>query len=621
MLMMKYRKLRRLIPLLMLLVVTGGGIAIAGREADADAIRQRREAARHYYLTAARYSALGQNAEAAELYKKAYMLDSTYAEAALQYGVRRWGMPADTLSTPAERAESKRIAKKFLKEYPGDFFPNLFLSNVMERAGEFDESIAVLEGINRQDPGNTDVLMHLSALYLDTRQFDKALDAINAYERIEGEGIELLIRKAGMMLAMGDTAAALRETDRMMAKYPANTQYAIFKGQLYSYINRPDSALKALTYAETLEKPGYGGPVKLQLADYYRATGDSVAYDRKMYEALLAEDLDFDTKNEVMAYYLQTLIRDNADRSRGDRLFTVLREQYPHEPDLLALSARYNASKSDFPQALDDIGYAIDMDHTNPEYWEQAIVYAFMLDDHQKADSLYNKARQLLPKTPMRIYSLAGTNATVMEQYDRALKIYQLALDENFPGQHISQKADMDALGTFLTYDNINDLISLYTEIGDAYYKKDDREHAFINYDNALALDPDDALTLNNYAYFLVEENTPVSEEDLEKADDMSRRAINQNPENPTYLDTRAWVLFRKKDFEKARELEERAIELLGDDADETELGEYRHHLGDILFMLNEPAKALEEWEKALKGCPDDSLLRKKVKDRTFYYE
>lgn len=80
-------------------------------------------------------------------------------------------------------------------------------------------------------------------------------------------------------------------------------------------------------------------------------------------------------------------------------------------------------------------------------------------------------------------------------------------------------------------------------------------------------------------------------------------------------------MLFRKKDFDQARELEERAIELLGDDADADEKGEYLHHLGDILFMLNEPDKAIEMWKMALKACPDDSLLHKKVRDRTFYYE
>lgn len=611
----------RLLPALLMLMLLGAGAAIASRNASTRQAEARRSAARHYYLTAAQYSANGLNAEAGELYKKAYQLDSTYAEAALQYGVRRWGMPTDTLSTPREKAESKRIAKKFLAAYPGDFFPNIFLSNIMENNGEYDESVAVLEGIQRQDPGNTDVLMHLSQLYLDTREFDKALDAINAYERIEGEGIELLIRKAGMLLAMGDTAAALRETDRMIAKYPANTQYPLFKGQLFSYINQPDSALKTLKYVESLEKPGFGGPVKLQLANYYRMQGDSVAYDNKMYEALLTEDIDFESKNEIMAYYLQGLFSEVSDRSRADKLFDALREQYPHEPDLLALSARYNAAKMDFAKALDDVGYALDMDHTNPDYWEQAMVYSFMLDDGEKVDSLYNRARAILPKVPIRLYNLAGTNATAMEDYDRALSIYEIALAENFPGQDMEKPADMQMLGKFLTYDNITDLISLYTEIGDAYYKKDDRIHAFINYDNALSLDPDNALTLNNYAYFLVEANTPATDEELQKADDMSLRAITQSPDNPVYLDTRAWVLFRKKDFTQAREIEERAISLLAEDAEPSERGEYLHHLGDILFMLELPDEAVQKWQEALKCTPDDALLKKKVTHRTFYYE
>ena len=610
----------RLLPVMLLLTIIFGSLGIFARKDDAEA-RRRRQAARHYYLVAAQYSATGHNAEAAELFKKAYNIDTTYSEAALQYGARRWGMPVDTLSTPEEKAISKRIAKKFLKEYPADLFPNLFLSNVMENGGEIDESVAVLENLNRQDPGNTDVLIHLSALYLDQRKFDKALDAINAYERIEGDGIELLIRKSGMMLAMGDTAAALRETDRYIAKYPADLSYPIFKGQLYNYINRPDSALKAFTYVESLEKPGFGGPVKLQLADYYRSINDSVSYDKKMYEALLSEDLDFITKNDVMAFYLQTLIVDNADRSRGDRLFEVLKEQYPHEPDLLALSARYNAAKKEYAKAIEDVGYAIDMDHTNPEYWEQAMIYSILNDNTSAVDSIYRRARLSLDKTPMSIYNLAGNNAILTEDYDRALSIYQLALDENFPGQEISRPADLQALGTFLTYQNIPDLISLYTGVGDVYYKMGDRQHSYINYDNALTLDPDNALTLNNYAYYIVEGNGQISDDDLKKADEMSLKAVTQIPDNPTYLDTRAWVLFRKKQFDDALELEQRAIELLDEDAEKEETAEYYHHLGDILFMINRPQEAVDAWKTALEATPDDELLKKKVKNRTFYYE
>ena len=221
----------------------------------------------------------------------------------------------------------------------------------------------------------------------------------------------------------------------------------------------------------------------------------------------------------------------------------------------------------------------------------------------------------------MSIYNLAGNNAILTEDYDRALSIYQLALDENFPGQEISRPADLQALGTFLTYQNIPDLISLYTGVGDVYYKMGDRQHSYINYDNALTLDPDNALTLNNYAYYIVEGHGQISDDDLKKADEMSLKAVTQIPDNPTYLDTRAWVLFRKKQFDDALELEQRAIELLDEDAEKEETAEYYHHLGDILFMINRPQEAVDAWKTALEATPDDELLKKKVKNRTFYYE
>jgi hypothetical protein len=37
--------------------------------------------------------------------------------------------------------------------------------------------------------------------------------------------------------------------------------------------------------------------------------------------------------------------------------------------------------------------------------------------------------------------------------------------------------------------------------------------------------------------------------------------------------------------------------------------------------MTGEPDKALEYWEKALKLEPDNELLAKKVKYKTFFYE
>lgn len=59
----------------------------------------------------------------------------------------------------------------------------------------------------------------------------------------------------------------------------------------------------------------------------------------------------------------------------------------------------------------------------------------------------------------------------------------------------------------------------------------------------------------------------------------------------------------------------------LDEDAEKEETAEYYHHLGDILFMINRPQEAVDAWKTALEATPDDELLKKKVKNRTFYYE
>ena len=48
---------------------------------------------------------------------------------------------------------------------------------------------------------------------------------------------------------------------------------------------------------------------------------------------------------------------------------------------------------------------------------------------------------------------------------------------------------------------------------------------------------------------------------------------------------------------------------------------EVLHHAGDIYYMNGDHKAAVEFWEKALKLDPDNALLRKKVKEKTHFYE
>ena len=75
---------------------------------------------------------------------------------------------------------------------------------------------------------------------------------------------------------------------------------------------------------------------------------------------------------------------------------------------------------------------------------------------------------------------------------------------------------------------------------GDVYYQQfRDSKKAYETYEQALLADPDRTSVLNNYAYYLSQEGRK-----LRKALKMSRRTIELEPDNATYLDTYGWILY-----------------------------------------------------------------------------
>ena len=109
---------------------------------------------------------------------------------------------------------------------------------------------------------------------------------------------------------------------------------------------------------------------------------------------------------------------------------------------------------------------------------------------------------------------------------------------------------------------------------------------------------------LNNYAYYLSERN-----EDLEKAEQMSRKTIDAEPKNSTFLDTYAWILFQQGKYADAKTYIDQAIE------NDSTLGDVvLEHAGDIYYMSGEKEKALDFWTKAAEKGEGSGLLSKKIK-------
>lgn len=101
---------------------------------------------------------------------------------------------------------------------------------------------------------------------------------------------------------------------------------------------------------------------------------------------------------------------------------------------------------------------------------------------------------------------------------------------------------------------------------------------------------PDQAGLNNDLGYILASHDRK-----LDEAEKMIKKAVDAEPENSSFLDSMAWVLYKQKKFKEAKEYMMKAI--AQERGKNTELME---HLGDIQLALNEKAEAKKAYEAAV---------------------
>jgi Tfp pilus assembly protein PilF len=158
--------------------------------------------------------------------------------------------------------------------------------------------------------------------------------------------------------------------------------------------------------------------------------------------------------------------------------------------------------------------------------------------------------------------------------------------------------------GVQLADDNVSLKAQFYAHLGDCYYESDSVYQAFEMYEKVLDLDPNNVYVLNNYAYFLSIRNLNLS-----KAEQMSSRAVSLNSDNSTFLDTYAWVLYKRENYSLAKYYMKLAIEKA-----ESPSSVLYEHYGDILYRCGEPEEALIMWKKAMEiGGEITEELKQKI--------
>ena len=130
---------------------------------------------------------------------------------------------------------------------------------------------------------------------------------------------------------------------------------------------------------------------------------------------------------------------------------------------------------------------------------------------------------------------------------------------------------------------------SSWAQIGDMYHLLGDSKASYKAYDQALKIDPDYALVLNNYAYYLSEEG-----KQLKKALAMSKKTVEAEPDNATYLDTYGWILHLLGRDKDAKPYFKHAMLYGGKDS-----AVQLDHYAEVLYALGEYDLAKVYWSQA----------------------
>ncbi|MEO6686302.1 MAG: tetratricopeptide repeat protein, partial [Dyadobacter sp.] len=459
------------------------------------------------------------------------------------------------------------------------------LAELYAKKRKYAEAAQIYEPLVAKNPENLEYGIELAAIYVFNEQFDKAIQTYDLLEKSIGVTEEITHQKEQLYLRENKLDKALAEAKKLIDSEPGEASYRVELAEMLIANDKISDAIAPLQDALKINPDE--AQAHVLLADIYRRNGDVEKCNQELKLVFANPNLDADPKIRVLSGYLK-MLKTDAEMDEALVLAKQLAETHPNEARTHVIYADLLMRRGQKAEARDMYAKAARLDGSVYEVWGAII----QLDGElNQVDSLLvhsEKALEIFPNQGLLWYS-NGTALLMKKNYKQAISSFEESL------KLITDKPDM------IPY--------IHAQLGDAYNGLGDNVKSDAAYDLALKENPDNDHVLNNYSYFL-----SLRKEKLDLALKMSEHLVQQHQDNATYLDTYAWVLYIRKDYKKAKESLEKAIQDTSNIS-----GTIVEHYGDVLFKLGERDNAVLQWKKAKKMGETTELLDKKIATGTLH--
>jgi tetratricopeptide (TPR) repeat protein len=454
------------------------------------------------------------------------------------------------------------------------------------------------------EPDNEDAMTGLAMVYTDLGDNKAAADLLRRVAD-KNPNPRSLVNLAGVYEQLKDYSLAAEMLRRATQQQPGNTELKQMLAEDLALSDQLDEAAKL--YQDLADEDPKDQRAMLRLSQIYRQKRDFAKARVAADKAKEVDPSNLEVQyNDVLLLESEGKVPDAIKALKGILETTTKKSYNPAEKgfraQLLERLGDLNRRIEQYGPAVDAFRQMAELDADVAPGAEAEIIATYLAaKDFSKAEAEADSAAKKYPKDPGILSTRANLLADLGKTEQAAAETRKLMDGKNDMRIHLSlaeiyekgknfgeMAKSLDAAEK-LAQSN-EDKVQISFLRGAMYERQKNLPAAEAEFRKVLAIDPDNAATLNYLGYMLADRNTR-----LDEARDLIMKALEREPNSPAYLDSLGWVYFRLNKLPEAEEKLRQAIEYMSRDAT------VHDHLGDVYFHEGKIKEAIAQWQSSLK--------------------
>ncbi|WP_207421972.1 tetratricopeptide repeat protein [Desertivirga brevis] len=484
--------------------------------------------------------------------------------------------------------EEEKIAEKYARDAVTVKSNNkwywLLLADIYKKNRNYEQLSLVFTDLIHLDPNNPDYYFDKANTLVLLNKSKEAEAVYNDVEKRFGVSNELISGRQRVFQQTGDVNKAAAEAEKLIKSNPTDIRNYLTLSEVYEKSGNIAKAVELLEKAKQVSSAN--AFLNLTLADLYNKQGKSDEAFTELKAAFTNPSLQAEPKMGILLSLFSKLDQPEIQIQTLE-LGKILTETHAGEARAFAVFADLLSRSNKLKEAEQNLRKSVELNNQVYSVWEDLIKIEIGRSDYKAVIKDGEEALTLFPnQAPLYYLTALGYQQT--GQIDKAVSYLKNAVQ--------------------LQIEDKEFLSQVYASLGDGFnalkqYKESDEA-----YNKALTANPENIYVLNNYAYYL-----SLRGEKLQIAADMAFKANELKPNNSSFEDTYAWVLFKQKKYDQALVWVEKAV------GNNSKSGVLQEHWGDILYNLGQKDIAFEKWQKAKELGVKNNLLEKKINEKKYF--